>query len=310
MGILPNNKLLSHKHLNAIIRDAGNRCFVVHVKHYIGDYFVTNLDNQPYAFKVVGSEIMTYNEMGVKNYRIAFYSTKHYRPISDKTDQIKELMDKNGIGRINMSLFNTLKTLGKREKGDSQSFEPHNLEALVDDLVKSRDTEIGKILGQENKYQVAAAQVIEFLKSLDASQIVTPTRGISEYIEDDLLATDAQFYGTVITTQQRTDIEHKKVTNTAVGGTVPIAKMLAVIMMVGMVGAIAFIAYDQGWFDSVTNYVDQFSGIGQGVSLTPQVQAKPGVLETYDTPEKAKAGIAAGEVKLSDFPPNMRDLLK
>jgi len=309
MGILPNNKLLSSKHLNAIIRDSGNRCFVIHVKHYIGDYFITTLDNQPYAFKVVGSEIMTYNETGVKNYRIAFYSTKHYRPISDKTDQIKELMHKNSIGKINYSMFDTLKTLGKRESNTAK-FEPHNIETLIQDLIKSRESEIGKILGNETKYQKAAAQVIEFLRSLDSKEIVTPTRGISEYIEEDLLATDSQFYGTVLTSQQRTDIEHKKVTNTAVGGTVPIAKTLAVLMMVGMVIAIVYIAYSEGWLDSITGFADSFSGIGQGVSLTPQVTAKPGVLEKYDTPEKAKAGIEAGEVKLSDFPPNMRDLLK
>lgn len=309
MGILPNNKLLTHKHLNAIIRDSGNRCFVVHVKHYIGDYFVTTLDNQPYAFKIIGSEIMTYNETGVKNYRIAFYSTKHYRPISDKTDMIKELMDKNGVGRINKSMFETLRTLGKREKSNAQ-FEPHSIEELIDGLIRARDTEVGKILGKENKYQEAAAQVIDFLSSLDTREIVTPTRGIAEYIEDDLLSSDPQFYGAVITTHQRTDIEHKKVTNTAVGGTVPIMKLLVILMMVGMVGAIAFIAYDQGWFDSVTDYANQFSGIGQNISLTPQPVATPGLLEKYDTPEKARAGIAAGEVKLTDFPPAMRDLLK
>lgn len=301
MGVLSNKGLLSTKYVNAIIRDSGNRFFVVHLKHYLGDYFVTTLDNQPYAFKVVGSEILTYNETAMKNIRIVNYSTKHYRPISDMTDAIKHVLEKNGLPRINMNLFETLKTLGKREKRD---FKEHNVAQLIEDLLKQRDSKAGKLLGRESKYKEAATDVIELLSSLDTEKIVTPTREISNYIEDDLIATDAGYYGTVITSHQRTDLEHKKITNTSIGAKKPIALVMAVIFGIGLMGVVLYMAYDSGMFDDLTAMIPDISD----VSLMPSTPPPGGnILVKYPTPESAKAAIDAGEVSITAFPPEMRD---
>lgn len=309
MAGLKNRNLLSTKFLNAKIRDSGNRFFIVHVKHFIGDYFITTLDNQAYAFKVVGSEIQTYNETAMKPIRIIDYSTKHYRPISDKTDEIKLVLEKNGLGRINMNMWQTFKTLGNREKKD---FKPHIIEELIKEIINESKSEMGKILSKEPRYQQAQAQVLDLLKGLETDRIITPVKSIAEYIEDDLIATDSQFFGTVMTTYQRTDIEHKKVTNTAVDAKKPVMIILLAVMMIGLIIAVVYIGIEQGWFDSITGYVDQFAGLGEGISLQPPSQpiAAGSVASKYPTPELAKEAIANGEAKLTDFPPNMRSLLK
>ena len=301
--------LFSTKFINAIIRDAGNRFHVVHLKHFLGDYFVTTIDNQPYAFKMVGSEVLSYDEPALKGIRIINFSTKHYRPISDKTDAIKQLLEDNGLPRINMTLFQSLKTLGKREGKD---FKKHDIEKLLEEIIKERDSEVGKILEKDGKYQQAAIRVIEFLKSLDTKEIITPVKEISEYIEDDLIATDAGFYGTVMVTHQRTDIEHKKVTNTTIGNKKPIVVVLAIIMLIGLIMAIGYIGYNEGWFDQFGDFFESFEGLGQGVSLQPPSQpvSQGSIAAKYKTPEDAKAAIERGDAKLTDFPPNMRDLLK
>ena len=302
MGFLPNNGLMSYKYLNAFIKDAGGRIKIVQVKNYLGDYFITTINSKPYVFKVDSADVGIYDEWGVKKYRIVNYSTKHYKPISDKTDAIKHLLNDNGLPRVNMSLFNVLKNLGKREKKD---FEKHELQHLLDELVEAKASKIGKILGRESKYQEAAADVIDFLQSLDTKEIVTPTREIAQYIEDDLIVTDPGFYGTVITTQQRTDLEHKRITNTPTGPKRPFGILLAIIfgIMLAIVGV--YLLYDNGTFDGITSMIPDISN----VSLTPPPPPITGVVAKYPSPEAAKAAIDRGDAKLTDFPPEMRGLI-
>lgn len=306
MVFLPNSGYLSYKYLNAKIKDAGGKIKIVHVKYYLGDYFVTTINHKPYVFKVDSRDIGIIDELGVKKYRIIDYSTKHYKPISDQTDAIKELLYQNGLPKINMPLFNVLKNLGKREKKD---FEKHELQALLDELVEAKASKIGKILGRESKYQEAAADVIDFLQSLDAKEIVTPTREISEYIEDDLIATDPGFYGTVITTHQRTDIEHKRITNIPVGPKRPFGIMLAIIfgIMLAIVGV--YLLYDNGTFDGLLSMASPIGDVNFNLSPSPPPQAAGGIVSKYPTPELAAAAIERGDAKLSDFPPSMRGLI-
>jgi len=68
------------------------------------------------------------DEFGVKKYRIVDYSTKNYKPISDKTNAIKELLESHNLPRINMKFFNVLKTLGKSEK---KGFVKHDIEKML-----------------------------------------------------------------------------------------------------------------------------------------------------------------------------------
>lgn len=305
MGLLPNSAILSYKYLNAKIKDSGGRIEFVPVKNYFGDYFVTTINQKPYVFKVVNSDVGIYDKFGIKKYRIADYSTKHYRPISDKTDQLKQLLEDNSLPKVNMALFNVLKNLGKREKKD---FQKHEIEVLLDELVEAKASKIGKILGHESKYQEAAANVIDFLQSLDTKEIVTPTREIADYIEEDLIATDPGFGGDTIMTHQRTDIEHKRITNTPIGPKRPFGILLAIIFGIMLAGVGVYLLYDSGAFDDLLSIA---APIGQINLSPPSAPAIPpdSAAAKYPSPEAAKAAIDRGEAKLTDFPPEMRGLI-
>lgn len=306
MVFLPNNGILSYKYLNAKIKDAGGRIKFVQVKNYIGDYFVTTINQKPYVFKVVAKDIGIYDEWGVKKYMIADYSTTHYRPISDKTDAIKHLIEDNGLpNKINIPLFNVLKNLGKREKKD---FEKHDIEILLNELIEAKNSKIAKILGHESKYQEAAANVIDFLQSLNTKEIVTPTRPIAEYIEEDLVATDPGYGGTVITTHQRTDVEHKRISNIPVGPKRPYAILLAIIFGIALAGMGLYLLIENGTFDGIG---EPFGAVGDFMKQqnNPPAQAPSSVAAQYGTPAEAKLAIDRGEAKLADFPPEMRPLI-
>ena len=307
MGVLPNNGILSYKYLNAKIKDAGGRIKFVQVKNYLGDYFITTINQKPYVFNVDSKDVGIYDEWGVKKYRIIDYSTKHYKPISDKTDAIKQLLEKNGLPRVNMKLFNVLKTLGKQEK---KGFQKHDIEKLIDNLSDENNNKLVQILGREPKYKEAAVDVVEFLKSLETDEIVTPVKEISEYIEDDLIATDPGFYGTVITTHQRTDIEHKRITNTPVGPKRPYGILLAIIFGVMLAAVGIYLLYDNGSFDSITSMTDSFGAVGEAFKMQGSTQSAISVTEQYPTPEAAKAAIDSGQANITDFPESMRALIQ
>lgn len=306
MGFLPNNGILSYKYLNAKIKDAGGRIRFVQVKNYLGDYFVTTINQQPYVFKVDAGDVGIYDEWGVKKYRIVDFSTKHYRPISDKTDKIKHLLEDNDLPKINVALFDVLKNLGKREKKD---FEKHEVQILLDELVEAKASKIGKILGRESKYQEAAANVIDFLNSLGTKEIVTPTREIAEYIEDDLITTDPGYGGTVITTHQRTDIEHKRITNTPVGPKRPYAILLAIIFGVMLAILGIYLLIENGTFENIPG-LDSFNAVGDFMKNQNSPSAPPAaVSDKYPSPGDAKCAIENGSAKIADFPVEMRELV-
>lgn len=303
MGLLPNSGILSYKYLNAKIKDAGGRIKFVQVRNYLGDYFVTTINNQPYVFKVDAKEVGIYDEFGVKKYRIIDYSTKHYKPISDKTNAIKELLEKHNLPRINMKFFNVLKTLGKHEK---KGFIKHDIEEILDKLSSETNSKLVAILGRESKYKEASIDVVEFLESLETTEIVTPVKEIAEYIEDDLITTDPGFYGTVITTHQRTDLEHKKITNTPVGPKRPYAILLAIIFGLMLAGIGLYLLYENGTFDQVTGLIPEikFDMPNSIATLDPNsIGAK------YPTPESARAAIDRGDATLQQFPPSMRGII-
>ena len=141
--------------------------------------------------------------------------------------------------------------------------------------------------------------------------IVTPVRKITDYLEGDLLATDPQFLGTTISSYQRTDVEHKKVTNYPVGAKSAWIKWIAIFALVGMIAAIIYIAYDQGVFDSLTGMFGSFQLQGGGPSfLQPnQPSASENIMSKYPTPEALKAAIDRGEVDYNSLPPDIKKLV-
>ena len=70
MGVLHGRDLLSSKWITAIISDSSHRVHFVPIKHVIGDYFITDIDGDVYAFKIDGRRILQYRESMVKTFRI------------------------------------------------------------------------------------------------------------------------------------------------------------------------------------------------------------------------------------------------
>lgn len=291
MGILSHKDIFNSKWITAEITDASNRIWYVPIKNPLGDYFLADIDKQVYCFKIVGSRIKTYRHTLVKSFRILQYDTNHYLPVSaSDTKALENVLKKNSLPRVNLMLFNILKALGKME---SEDFKPHNLKELV-----------SKISKKEDQYAAQVKSITNYLESLNVDEIVTPVKKVSEFLEDDLMETDAKFLGTIVSTFQRTDVEHRKVTNTPITGKMPWIKFMAVMIIVLGVVAIGWYLYDSGTFESGFS-IPGFdpSSIGFGGSGEDPLK----VWTDKYTPEELKAAIDRGEVDYDDLPQVIKD---
>ena len=104
--------------------------------------------------------------------------------------------------------------------------------------------------------------------------------------------------------------QHGKITNSPINGSQPWFKFLAITMAIGMVIAIAYYAYDQGYFDSI---LTPFEGIQNSLSgfdsLTisgPTLTPEERLMQQYPTPEELNLAIAKGEIKYDDLPEQIR----
>lgn len=290
MGILSHKDIFNSKWITAEITDASNRIQYVAIKNPLGDYFLTDIDNQVYCFKIDGSRIKTYRHTLVKSFRILQYDTNHYLPVSAGDNKaLEDVLRENSLPRVNLMLFNILKVLGKIE--DQGKFEPHDLKKLVE-----------KISKKEDQYAEQVKNITNYLESLSVDKIVTPVKKVSEFLEDDLMETDAKFLGTIVSTFQRTDIEHRKVTNTPITGKIPWLKFMGIMMVIFGVLAIGWYLYDSGTFDS------GFSIPGIDTSQFGFGNAEDPIKVWTDkyTPEELKAAIDRGEVDYNDLPKELK----
>ena len=179
MAVLSGKNIFSSKWITAIIIRPDNRAFFVPIKHTIGDYFLADIEGQVYCFRTEGARIIVYQHTLVRSFRFFIYHTEHYLPISggDNKD-LENVLKTNALPKMNMMLFTILKMLGKREK---QTFEPHDLNALVN-----------VVSDKEEEYKERVMNIRNYLSHLNVDQIITPVRKMTEFIEGDLLATDSQ----------------------------------------------------------------------------------------------------------------------
>ena len=246
MGVLHGRDMLSSKWITAIISDASHRVHFVPIKHTIGDYFITDIDGDVYAFKIDGRRILQYRESMVKTFRILQYDISHHLPLGAETKELEIILELNKLPKVDGMLANIFKILGSKERGD---FVSHKLAELIDRIQGYEKVEAQNALNA--KYSKDALNMINYLDHLDITEIVTPLRKVSEFIQEDLIATDPKFMGTVVSSYQRTDMEHKKVTNTPLASKQAWIKFVAIFMAIGMVGAVGFIIYDGGHLDSM-----------------------------------------------------------
>ena len=295
MGVLHGRDLLSSKWITAIISDASHRVHFVPIKHVIGDYFITDIDGDVYAFKIDGRRILQYRESMVKTFRILQYDITHHLPLSSESKELEIILELNKLPKVDGMLANIFKILGSKERGVFQS---HKLSELIDRISGYKQTEKNEL---NEKYARDAINMIQYLDHLDVREIVTPLKKISEFIQEDLIATDPKFMGTVVASYQRTDTEHKQVTNNHIATKQAWIKFLAIFMGIGLVAAVAFFVYDGGYLDSMMG--------GMSMPTMGQLDATM-IMNKYPDAESLRIAVDSGEVdydKLSSVAQNIVD---
>ena len=291
MGVLHGRDLLSSKWITAIISDASHRVHFIPIKHTIGDYFVTDIDGETYAFKIDGRRILQWRESMTKTFRIIQYDVTHYLPMSSESKELEIVLSTNHLPKVDSMLANIFKILGAKEK---QSFVPHKLSDLIERIseYESKSKVGGIIARDDNPYSKAAMNMINYLDHLNVNEIVTPLKKVSEFIQEDLIATDPKFMGTVVASYQRTDMEHKKVTNTPIASKQAWLKFMLIFMGIGLVLFIGYFAYENGFLDSLGGFTDM--GIGK---LTDTE-----LIQRYPDAASLKQAVDSGEISYDQLP--------
>ena len=294
MGVLSGKDIFSSKWVTAIIFDSGGQAHFFPIKSVLGDYFVIDINHKIYCFEIVDSRVKTYRQTLVKSFRFLLYDTTHSRPISPENNkELEEIITKNNLPKLNMNLFNILHALGKQEK---QEFTPHELQGLIKEVSENK--------GQHSEQ---AVNLINYLQNLNIEQIVTPVKSITEFIEDDLIATKPGFLGDILSVFQRADIENKKITNTENKGKTAWMKWIAIIAMIGLVIAVIYMAYDNGLFDPILNAGKSLEGF-EGFNFSPGSSSQD-IMQKYPTPEALNAAIDRGEVNYDSLPPDIKAMV-
>jgi hypothetical protein len=283
MGVFNGRDVYNPKILTAEITDAANNKYFVPIKHVLGDYFVTKINEQVYAFKLDGSRIKTTKQRAAFPFQTIDYDVTHYMPISGDIKLI-ELVEKiNSLPKINNRLLGILKILGRTEK---EPFTPHNLTLLIEDLSNSKD-----------KYQKEVAEMINYFGRLNVNMIVTPLRRLTDFIEEDLKTTDAKFMGSIFAAAVEVDKEHKKVTNEPITAKKSLAILIMLPIMIGLVIAVVYFAYEAGTFDNMAGGFG--SMFGGGATDEAMMKKYPDAISLRDA-------VDSGKEEYSTLPPNAK----
>ncbi len=302
MGVLHGRDLLSSKYNTAIITDASNRVFFVPIKYVIGDYFIAEIEKLTYVFKLDGTRKYEYRAGLVKSFRVVFYDLSHYAAISPSTKEVELALVINHLPKVDSMLFNIFKILGSREKNP---FKKHKIKDLKE-YIKRKQAESDN----PDEFEEEAKSIVAYLDRLNVTQIVTPVKKISEFLEADLLTTQPQFLGSILTASLEAESEHRKVTNTPIGSKSAWLKWVAVMLLISLIGVVMYMAYDGGAFDGITGAVGGFGdfdfNIGGGI---PGGGTSGSIMDKYPTPEALKLAIDRGDVVYNTLPDDIKKLV-
>ena len=265
------------------------------------------INKQLYAFTTKGARILRYRQKLVRSFGVIQYDTSNYSSIKPEIKELELVLKKNSLPKMNMKLFNILKILGNREKAE---FEKHDINALIEEFEKDYGVE----------YPERITEIKTYLKELGINEIVTPLRRVTDFIQEDLIATSPNFLASAVPKLESVDMEHKKITNSEIKGTKNLMKY-ALIALIGIVIiAAVFIAYDQGAFDGVFQLGDSLKNIDSSFQGLPSptggfsapTKADPysdeNIMAKY-TPESLKAAITAGEIQYEKLSQKMKDMV-
>ena len=155
---------------------------------------------------------------------------------------------------------------------------------------------------------------------LDVDTIVTPVRKVTDFIQEDLIATSPSFLGELVPRIQRLDNEHRKITNTPIKGTGGILKIAVIALMAIVIVVGVFYANEQGMFDGVMSTIDSLGTVGEGLSGLPSptqgfqtpaagMDFSDAAIQAKYTPEELKIAVNNGEVDYNKLSSNMKDML-
>ena len=303
MGVLSGRDILTSKFITAEITDSEDRIHYVPIRHTIGDFFICELDGKFFVFTLKNARILTHRVTMTRSFRVIQFDTSHYSSLRPETKELELLLSKNSLPKMNGMLHNVLRVLSRREKHD---FKPHSIIDLVSEFAD-----------KQGEYPEEVRNIKNYLLELDVDTIVTPVRKVTDFIQEDLIATSPSFLGELVPRIQRLDNEHRKITNTAVSGAGGMMKMaviglMAIVIVVGLV-----YANDQGIFDGATSMFDSLSTVGDGLSGLPsptQGFQTPGAADFSDaaiqakyTPEELQVAVNNGEVDYNKLSSNMKD---
>jgi len=288
MGVLTGKDIYSSKYITADITDAAHKVHFVPIKYVLGDYFLADINQRIYLFKIDGARIFTWEKTLAKSFRKLYYNTSHVRPISpEDTKQIDLLLKENKLPKINKNLYQILRLLGLNEELKEGDKPRHSLKKLSEEVEK-----------QGEKHPEEVANMIQYIKNLgEDREIVTPIRKIGEFIERDLIETSAGFLGDVIAHYQRTDIEHRKVMNRPYGIKKPWMMIIALMMVVLIIVAVVVYLLEDGAFE----------GIIPGLPGTED--PAEAIMAKYTTPEALEEAIDSGELDFDELPKDIRSML-
>jgi hypothetical protein len=309
MGVFGHNDLFSKKFDTAIVRDSQNRGYFIHIRNTLDEYFISKLNGTFYAFSLKDARIITHRWFGMKTFRWIDYDTTHYKSIEfDNLEALKLFLVKNSLPRMNILQQTMIKMLGRKERKkelkelndarnaitqqkqegkDDKDVEipPHDIEALLKDIAERQD-----------QFPQEATNLTNYIKGLDIDTIVTPCRKISEYIEDDLIATNPTFLGELLPRVQRLLGKHGEITNSPYSSKNAWMMKLVFISFIGIGIAMILWMNEEGFFDQILSQFPDpasFSGAGDafkqgGGSSSVVDQCSDKYLQDNFTPEALK----------------------
>ena len=291
MGILTGKDLLSGKFTTAIITDSDNQVHFVPIKHTLGDWFIVEIATKIFAFTLKNARYGIWRRTGAKSFKIIQYDTSNTRSLKPETKELELVLKKNALPRMNRMLFNILRLLGMKEKGEA-NFKNHNLVELTTELTK-----------REEQYPEEVRNIKTFLESLDIDEIVTPVRRVTDFIWDDVIAEDPGFLGEMVPRLQRLDNEHKLTSNKPIGPKIAWMKFALIALIGIMIVGVIYYGYEEGWFKTFTDLGSSFENInlppiGQ---FTPNLAKDSKYYQENFTPQELRAAVDRGEIDIQSM---------
>lgn len=224
---------------------------------------------------------------------------------------------------MNMTMFGAFKILSQREKKatagivqnkdgttsiqEFKGFEAHLLKNLVDDITDKPE-----------QYQNQMKNLKTYFDNMAVYQILTPVKDVTEFIEDDLIATDPKFLGDVVRSCMLLDKEQKKVLNTKIDAK---KNYLVIAALMLIIGAVAFMGVylisNGGGGNPFSSIFPQFNsgqttatGSGGGTNLGCNPISDTTIFSDYPLPQDLAKAVAKGDIKLCQLSPSVQKLVK